>query len=136
METILKIKEIDNWKENKDDCQGFDGWKIKTNKQNIKLLISNEQCCCEGFGIISTEDNLKDFIGAELFGISTTDTDLRTELIKNNEDLQYMDEGDFIFINFKTSKGDFQLAVYNSHNGYYGHTVLIKMNGKETEKTL
>jgi hypothetical protein len=33
--------------------------------------------------------------------------------------------GTAYFVNFYTSKGMFQLAVYDSHNGYYGHSFYI-----------
>lgn len=29
------------------------------------------------------------------------------------------------FVDFVTSRGTFQLAVYNSHNGYYGHGIIV-----------
>jgi hypothetical protein len=32
------------------------------------------------------------------------------------------------FITFETSNGTLQLAVYNEHNGYYGHNCYIKSN--------
>ncbi len=36
-----------------------------------------------------------------------------------------------MFLTIKTSKGIFQFAVYNSHNGYYGHDgVLMKQDNK------
>jgi hypothetical protein len=36
------------------------------------------------------------------------------------------------FVDFETSKGVFQLTVYNRHNGYYGHDILIE--SKQTGK--
>lgn len=30
-----------------------------------------------------------------------------------------------MFVDIKTDKGVFQLTVYNSHNGYYGHSVVF-----------
>jgi hypothetical protein len=37
----------------------------------------------------------------------------------------YEDEGGIQFVDFVTDKGVFQLAVYNAHNGYYGHGILV-----------
>lgn len=34
-------------------------------------------------------------------------------------------EGEAMFINFETSKGTLQFTLYNSHNGYYGHTAKV-----------
>lgn len=30
-----------------------------------------------------------------------------------------------MFINIETTKGFLQFVVYNEHNGYYGHSVLL-----------
>ena len=36
--------------------------------------------------------------------------------------------GGIQFVDFVTDRGTFQLAVYNSHNGYYGHGILVLKN--------
>ena len=37
----------------------------------------------------------------------------------------YEEEGGIQFVTFKTNKSVFQLAVYNCHNGYYGHGIIV-----------
>jgi len=112
MEKILRIEECINY-------NGKDGYLIITDKQTIMVGISNEQCCCENWGYLMSEDNLDDFNGAILISISSVDNELKSNMIE--EDL---DEGEAMFINFETSAGLLQFVAYNSHNGYYGHSAV------------
>lgn len=120
MNNIEKIENIEEtiW-------EGFEGYWIKTNKQIIKIGISNEQACCEVFGYLTTNDDLKDFIGATFFDIKLTDTSLNTKIIKERFEHEFDDE-DIQFVDINTDKGTLQLAVYNKHNGYYGHSIIIE----------
>lgn len=102
----------------------MDGFKITTNKQEIFILIDNDQSCCEHWGYISSEDRFDDFIGAKILGINQVGLDLA---IKNVKDFDFSsDEMSAVFINVETSKGTLQFALYNSHNGYYGHSYRIR----------
>lgn len=103
---------------------GFEmnGYVIETDKTIIRVLIDNGQSCCEDWGYFSSEDNLDGYIGAELRDVVLTDTSLKTEPI---EELEYLDAGGVQFVTFVTDQGDFQLAVYNAHNGYYGHSIIV-----------
>jgi hypothetical protein len=105
----------------------MDGYKVKTSEHEYLLLIDNGQSCCESFGYFSSNDNLQDFIGAELLSVEATDTSLSTEPV---EEIEYLDERGVQFVTFKTDKGDFQIAVYNSHNGYYGHGIIFAEDDK------
>ena len=60
--------------------------------------------------------------------ISLTDKGLKTENIKEIE----IQDVDIQFVTFKTDVGDFQLSVYNGHNGYYGHKILVLKESIET----
>jgi len=112
-EQILQIIEIEN------DSR-MDGYAVVTDKQTIKLLIDNEQSCCENFGYFWSNDNPQDFIGATIQEITLTDTELNTKLL---EEAPYgVDEGSVMFVSFQTDRGTLQFVAYNSHNGYYGHT--------------
>jgi hypothetical protein len=104
---------------------GYDGYKVETEQGDLFILIDNGQCCCESWGYFSTEDELQNFIGADLLDIELTDTALTTESI---EELECLDNGGVQFVTFKTDKGVFQLAVYNAHNGYYGHGIYVFKN--------
>ena len=52
-----------------------------------------------------------------------TDTALNTKMVEAKEDIY--ETGGIQFVTFNTDRGAFQLAVYNAHNGYYGHEILI-----------
>lgn len=124
MELINDIVEVSGIKH--DYCM-MEGFKITTSKQEILVLISEGQSCCEDFGYMSSFEHPDEFIGAELLKIETVDEAHNKE--KWNTEHEFgLDEGDAEFVNFETSNGLFQLAVYNAHNGYYGHSILIKSN--------
>lgn len=103
-------------------CWEFTGYEITTNNQTIQFGIQAGQSCCENYGYFSSEDNLNEFIGAELLDIQLTDTALNTNKLKEQN---LSSEVNLMFVTFKTNKGVFQLTVYNDHNGYYGHDAVI-----------
>lgn len=119
-ERIISIEEshsIENgsWEE-------YEGFIITTNEQIIKLAISGGQSCCENSGYFMSEDNINDFIGADLIKIEIVDTELR----KFEKLPDSLDEGGVMFVNITTSKGTLQFVAYNSHNGYYGHSAIVE----------
>jgi hypothetical protein len=111
-ETILKIEELrdDNW----------DGYQITTDKRTLNVAVDNGQSCCEGWGYMSSEDDLQQYIGAALLKVESVNSALNAKTEPGD-----IDEGTVYFVNFYTSRGMFQLAVYDSHNGYYGHSFKI-----------
>jgi hypothetical protein len=122
-EKILKIEEMADFKfDDADDWNYFDGFWITTNKQIIKIGIRNNQCCCEDWGYFISEDDTSKFIGAKLLSITETNTNLSTKEIK---ELNHLNCGDVMFVNFETDKGTLQFAAYNAHNGYYGHDAVL-----------
>lgn len=108
------------------------GFRVITTAQTITLAIDDESSCCESWGYFLTEDNIEKFIGAELRGVSITDTNRshRTFIAypdpgcdsKQNEDL---DCGDVMFVDIETNRGVLQFVAYNAHNGYYGHDARV-----------
>ena len=63
---------------------------------------------------------------------TTTDTALNVE--KYNEECEFLDAGDCMFVNVNTTEGLIQFTAYNCHNGYYGHdAVLISKQLNESE---
>ncbi len=130
MEKIISINE-GSFKLSENDWGAYEGYTINTSEQQIKVGISSGQSCCESYGYLSTEDNHKEFIGANLLSISIVDQALNNKKV---DDLEYLDEGGAMFVNFETDKGLFQLVAYNSHNGYYGHeAVLVSKQLNHTE---
>lgn len=101
----------------------MDGFEVKTTKHTYYVLIDNEQSCCESWGTISSEDNLKKFIGADLLEVNLTDKALNKQKVEESN--YYCDEGGIQFVDFVTTEGVLQLAVYNAHNGYYGHPIVV-----------
>ena len=137
VEKIISIDCIDYWQHPhiEDRLIEADGYKITTNRQEIYILILGSQQCCETYGSFCSNDNPDDFIGAELVNICTTNTALETE-VTSSEDLSSIKEEDAIFVNLETNKGVLQFTVYNEHNGYYGHDVLIQSNQLNWEDSI
>lgn len=132
MEKIIRIEET-NFKKSKDDWDDwddFDGYAVITDKQTIKLGISNHQSCCENWGYFMSEDNLKDFENAELIEIQIVDNCLKP---KKLDDIY---EGKTMFVNLETTKGTLQFTAYNSHNGYYSHDAVVISKQLKTEESL
>ena len=125
MEKILNIKEVQGLKLHNKDYPRYNGYLIKTNTQEISIVIDNGQSCCEVWGYLTSEDDFKDFIGAELLSVEVVDDGYKSEKITLPE---YVSEGECIFVNVQTSEGTLQFVLYNSHNGYYGHKVSIYSN--------
>lgn len=100
----------------------YDGYIVTTEKQTIKVGISNSGHCCEHFGYLTTNDDLSEFVGAYLTQIATVDTALKVEPLK---DAHVTDVNACMFVNFSTSRGTMQLVAYNEHNGYYGHDAVV-----------
>lgn len=79
-----------------------DGSKIK--------LFDDGQSCCES-RYMRTDDNLSDYIGAQLL-----DAEIKEAPGVPDE----YGEHEVQFLEVKTSKGSFTMASHNEHNGYYG----------------
>ncbi len=103
----------------------YDGYLIKTDEHEYHILIDNGQSCCESWGYFSSEDDFDDFIHKELKEVRLTDTALNQKVVENV--LPYgLDYGGIQFVDFVMVDGDvLQFAVYNEHNGYYGHSILV-----------
>lgn len=125
----------------------MEGYKIVTSKQNIFVLIDAEQFCCESWGydacssegIITSNDDFNDFIGAELVDVAiiSPGTHKEVKIYSKLLDISYDgDEDNAEFVNLNTTNGLLQFAVYNSHNGYYGHDIYIKFNDVEIQDVL
>ena len=137
-----KIKSIEELKdftlsEGQKSCFNpeYDGYRIVTNKFIFLVLIDNDQVCCEHWGYVTSEDELDRFIGKELMGLRLTDTALASvELAMQKKGFvsssgcDVFFEGGVQFVDFITRAGTFQLAVYNAHNGYYGHSIMVLQN--------
>ena len=129
MEKIIRIEET-VFKENPQQYFNYEGFQIVTDRQTIKLGISDSQSCCERTGYFMSEDNLKEFEGANLLNIFLVDTNLNVE--RYNEEQLYSPY--LMFVNIETDRGLLQFVAYNDHNGYYGHSAIViseQLNHKE-----
>lgn len=105
----------------------YDGWKIITDENEYHILIDNGQSCCESWGYIVSENDFSEFVGKEIKDVRLTDTKLNNSSVYSY--LEYLDDGGVQFVNFEFSDGSvLQFAVYNGHNGYYGHGIIIAKN--------
>ena len=132
-EVIIKIEgDVDFGVEEGDygSYGGYEGYTVTTNKRRINIGVSKGQHCCERTGYFTSEDDPKTFIGHRLIGIEVVDTALaKTDI----EDLEYLDQGDTMFVNFNTDSDTLQFVVYNAHNGYYGHEATIEISPINSE---
>ena len=110
--------------------QRMDGYRVATDEHTFLVLIDNGQSCCESWGYIASDDDFQKVIGRELLAVNITDV---SRMKHDVEELTYIDEGGVQFVDFVTDRGVLQLAVYNAHNGYYGHGILV---AKDTELLL
>ena len=107
------------------------GFTIQTNKQDISILIDSERSCCEEFGMLTSQDTFDDFIGAEILSIERVDDALVVYPVLL-EFCEYL-RARTVFININTTAGTLQFTAYNSHNGYYGHDVLVESEQLKVE---
>lgn len=120
----LKIGDKFPFKTRESGSLGFDGYQIDTSEHRYYLLIRNGQCCCENWGYFASNNNFEEFIGKNLLSVELTDLALNTKAV---DDSGYRDDaGGIQFVNFRMSDGSvLQFAVYNAHNGYYGHNIVF-----------
>lgn len=74
-------------------------------------LFDDGQSCCE-IRYMRTDDNLEDFIGAELLDAEVADGP--------SQEGEWGEAHDIQFLKIKTSIGVFTMTSHNEHNGYYG----------------
>lgn len=106
-----------------------DGFEIKTDKHTWHILIDNGQSCCESWGYVVSDEDFSKFIGKELSDVRMTDVGLNTKMADLSKEADY--GGGVQFVDFMfTDNTVLQFAVYNAHNGYYGHDIIIARDGK------
>jgi hypothetical protein len=131
MEKILIIEET-NFETKENDWCSYEGYQIITDKQTIKLGISDGQSCCERSGYFMSEDDFSEFIGANLIDLAITDTCLNTKKLEEKE----LYVPDLMFVNLNTDKGLLQFVAYNSHKGNYGHLAVVVSDQLSHEEIL
>ena len=116
---IMEIRELMEF-------EGGGGYRIATDRTVIEFGISTCHQCCERWGYFSSDDDLGRFVGKEI-----SDIELYSEKEGSYgipEDAEDLECGGICFITVRLTDGDsFQLAVYNAHNGYYGHDIWVRV---------
>lgn len=108
----------------------YDGYRVKTTEHEYLILIDNGQCCCECWGYFDSADTTDDFIGKELVSVELTDVALNKEKLEQSG-YYGGDAGGIQFVDFNMADGTvLQFAVYNEHNGYYGHPIIVAKDEK------
>lgn len=121
----------------------FCGVIINTTKQTILIGIDNCHRCCENYGSfavkneahIDTNDDLREFVNANLLDIKVVDTSnsvIALDYLKDEK--VHLDSA--MFVNIYTSNGVLQFVMYNEHNGFYGHSITILSKQLSLSKTL
>ena len=122
VEKIISIKEFCN-----DENEGY---VVTTTEQVITFGIDSNSQCCERWGYFTTNDDVNEFINAELLSITVVDSELNSTIFLERCNEQRVnpkdDECQVMFVNFETSNGTLQFVAYNTHNGYYSHLAFIK----------
>lgn len=93
----------------------------------VLFTIENDQRCCEEWGYISSigNEDAQNFVGARIrnIGVVHGENEYLIQYFDNNR----LSVDDAYFIRVETDQGDLEFVVYNEHNGYYGHNVLLKI---------
>lgn len=132
MSKIVKIEEVYNINFNNNRYSNYDGFKIETEDEEIYFVIDNSQQCCENWGTyLYTPEDLREYVGADYLGYDESSC----SEIENHLENEYVESDEICFLNIHTSKGTIDFAVYNSHNGYYSHAVVLKITNKKTGET-
>lgn len=78
-------------------------------------LFDNGQSCCE-HRYMRTDDNLDEYVGAQLMGAEIKDAPCVDDRYGVHE---------IQFLEVQTDRGVFTMASHNEHNGYYGGFCLV-----------
>jgi len=130
MNKIVAIREIE-FEIGQGNLSDFNGWEIQTaDNCTYRFGIDNDQQCCEVWDYMVANDiDPCHFVGATLTGIAVTNTardkTVYREKLSTIESEKWKDS---MFLDIETDKGVLQFAVYNAHNGYYGHYVVFQIN--------
>ena len=130
METIEKIEKMQNGKDGAEKWSSYEGYEVLTTKQKIRLGISEGQSCCESTGFFWMNDKPEEFIGAQVNSVTITDQALNTEKAPEVYD------GGVMYVNIETDRGTLQFTAYNAHNGYYGHSAIVRCEQLNHDTTL
>lgn len=85
-----------------------------SNDSELKIWDGGQSCYESRF--MTTDDNLNEYFGSVLLGMELKPVGRNSE----DEEDNWGDVHEIQFLDINTSKGTFQMANHNCHNGYYG----------------
>lgn len=111
-----------------------EGFKITTTNHIFEISIDAGYQCCEDYGYMVTECDIRDFIGSDIKSVEcVVGSDYAKRLIEfaNSKEIEVES---CCFLIFETSHGTLDFAIYNMHNGFYEHRIYITKTliGNET----
>lgn len=107
---MTKITEINHL----NDPNHWLGYEIRMDnpEKDIIIKISNQQICCENFGVLCRTQNINEYVGANYENI----------IIENSRESY----SEIVTAKIHTSKGIIEITLYNDHNGYYPHDYSVQ----------
>ncbi len=129
---ILAIDEITGITLNTIKHYTFSGYKItlegdycRPECTEIFIVIEDGQASGEEFGYLTTNDDLSEYIGCTVKSLNAVDV-VNGKYLKNTVLPCGVHRSEAVFVNIEVyGNTPLQFAVYNSHNGFYGHQVVI-----------
>jgi hypothetical protein len=137
MNRIIEVKKFHDLKIKKDITSlsyddRFSGYQIKTEHGYYVVGVDYGQSCCEYTSSECLPDDFSSFIGSEIINIETVVAYNGDSSYKKSSILKKIESEDggldcyeAAFVIFETNNGPMEFAVYNLHNGYYGHDVFV-----------
>lgn len=112
----------------KDDM--YDTLTLECENEEFTFGISNDQMCCESFGIIVSKnggeyEDVKDVDFTEFQGMKITSAQYTTET-------RY----DGVAVRVEFTNGTLMIEIYNDHNGYYPHSYKVEYGDWSDEDNL
>lgn len=91
----------------------------------IKFGIRSYQDCCENWGYLHSPDDVQEVVGGRF--LSLEEVDNLSPAAKEALECEGVHDDSFQAMRLVTSKGTVDFVVYNEHNGYYSHDVILVM---------
>lgn len=113
-----------------DSC--YDGFEIKVGDADfVRVMIDNISTCCERWGVRAECPGSLEL--ADLVGASIRDIRWGPDPKVDEEDFEGTHEAP---VEIQTTAGLLRLVPWNTHNGYYPHTVLLEWPGNRDEQSI
>ena len=149
-ERILSVEHVVDEIHDRGDL--FDGYKITTTRQTIRVLVSSGCYCCENSGTAWLHPRDTDVTGARVLSVGwgrKVDESLQVESLDDapahwEEEEEAPRRGrrgnvkelNYAVVDIRTDAGLVQMVGFNEHNGFYPHSVFVSWDGHEEVQEL